>query len=178
MIKMAIILKYDAATIDKILDGRYHSPIEDIAGDNYTEISPLTITGGNTEQYVCNNNIREFSSFPAHVSKMWDTANNKAIFAELLDTPMIVGVPSFIWKPASSTDGKITVGVYVNETSPILIEEQTLNYKGTARRVSPLFTFYIGEDAGFDVKNKGVIYRITPDTTGDLYLPIIKHYRT
>ena len=67
---------------------------------------------------------------------------------------------------------------YVNETSPIEFKPVTVNYKSTAAQVSALVTIYIGSETGFDVKNKGVFFKISSTGAGNMYDPSIEIYRT
>lgn len=175
---MAKTIPFTAADIIKVIDGRYHSPVQDVVGDNYTLASPLATAGGVEENFVCNGNTRNFSVFPAHVTNIWNTTTNIATFGEFLNTPEMVANVQFTFDPSVAAAGIITVRAYVNETVPLLIKEVNLPYKATATDGTALITFYAGDATGFDVKNKGVFFTIESGAAGDLYDFSIELYRT
>jgi hypothetical protein len=171
-------LTLTTAEVEKVLDGRYHSAIQDCVGDDYTIGVPLVMTGGTEYPFTVNCNSRDFKVFPAHITNIWNSTTNIATFSEFLNTPEMVANVSFVFDPAISAAGKITISLYVNETVPILIKETTINYKASPEKVTGILTFYAGDAVGFDVKNKGVFFRVTSDANGDLYDPSIEIYRT
>ena len=93
------------ATVDKILDGRLHSPIQDCVGDDYTAGSPLVMSAATEYTFECNCNTRDFSIFPSHVTNMWNGTTNIATFPELLNTPEIVANIQFTFDPDTAADG-------------------------------------------------------------------------
>lgn len=172
------ILDLSASEINKVLNGRYHSPIEDCVGDNYTVGSPLAMTAGVEYPFACNASVRDFSVFPAHITKMWDKALNIATFAEFLNTPEIVANLGFIFDPDVAAAGLMTFRVYVNEAAPIEIKSTVDDFKAVVERLNGLLTFYAGSATGFDVKNKGVLFTIESSADGNMYDPSIELYRT
>lgn len=170
--------QFTRSEIDKILDGRMHSPIQDCVGDNYTLGLPLAMTANTEYDFVCNCNTRDFSVFPNHITAMWDGVNNKATFVEFLNTPEIVANVQFTFAPSIAAAGVLTLNVYVNETVPLLIKKYTVPYKATTEDYTILATFYAGDATGFDVKNKGVIFKVESTGAGDLYDTAIEIYRT
>lgn len=175
---MSYTLDLTGEQINSTLNGRYYNPIEDIVGDNYSSGSPLSMSASTEYDFVCNGNTRLYQNFPSHITHIWNTSTNIAVFDEFLDTPEMVANVSFYWSPASANAGTIIVDCYVNETVPILIKEAIVNYKATAGKITAIITFYAGDTAGFDVKNKGVFFKITPSSAGDFYDPSLEIYRT
>lgn len=170
--------KFTGEETDKIIDGRYHSPIDDCVGDDWTIGSPLVASAGVEYDFVCNGNIRHFKVFPDHITKMWDTTLNIATFSEFLNTPEIVSTPQFTFAPTVAAAGTITVRAYVNEDTPLVIKEIVIPYKATVTDVSALLTYYAGDAVGFDVKNKGTKFTIEFSGAGNVYNNSIENYRT
>lgn len=175
---MSYLLNYTGDEIAKCLEGSYHNPIQDVVGDNYTSGSPLAMTGGVEYDFVCNGNTREFTSFPSYITNIWNTTTNIATFPDFINTQMMQADISFTFDPSTATAGNIYVKVYVNETVPILISQKSQKYKSTPEPVTITLTFYTGDETGFDVKNKGVFFKVESDANGDLYDTSIKIYRT
>lgn len=175
---MAVKLPFTAATITKILDGRLHSPIQDVVGDNYTIGSPLVMAAGTEYDFECNGNTRVFEVLPDHITGIWNTTTNIATFSEFENTPEIVANVQFVFDPTVAAAGIITVRSYVNETSPIVMKEVTVPYKALVENYNLLITFYAGDAVGFDVKNKGVYFTVEASGAGDFYNTAIELYRT
>lgn len=171
-------IPFTTADITKVIDGRLHSPIQDCVGDNYTVGSPMALTGGVEADFEVNCNTRNFKILPAHITNMWNELTNIATFSEFENTPEIVANVGFIFDPSVAAAGIITVSVYVNETVPLLIKSTNIDYKSTPERVNALLTFYAGDATDFDVKNKGVIFKVESDANGSLYDTSIELYRT
>lgn len=175
---MAIQLPFTAEQIIKILDGRLHSPIQDIVGDNYTVGVPLTMAATTEYDFECNGNTRMFEVLPDHITGMWDTTTNIATFDEFENTPEIVANIQFTFDPSVAAAGIITIRSYVNETVPIVMKDVTIPYKATTEKYNTLITFYAGDTTGFDVKNKGVFFTVESSAAGELYNTAIELYRT
>ena len=171
-------LKFTANQIDQILDEQYKTPLQDVSGDNYTSGSPLAMSADTEYDFVCNGNVRNFTNFPEHVTSLWDTTNDICVPDELLDTPVLVFTVRFKFDPTVAAAGTITVNPYVNETVPIKFKPVTVPYKATLTDVSALVTIYLGEETGFDVKNKGVFFKFEASGAGDMYDSSIEIYRT
>lgn len=171
-------LDFSASDINKVLNGRYHSPIQDVVGDNYVTGSRLTMVASTEYPFVCNGAVRNAKVLPAHITNIWDTTLNKATFPDFLNTPEIVANLGFEFDPAVAAAGLMTIRVYVNETVPILIKSITDDFKAIPERLNGLLTFYAGAETGFDVKNKGVIFTIESSANGEMYDPSIELYRT
>lgn len=168
------VLDFKTLEINRILDGRLHSPIQDCVGDN----TAFAMTAGVEYDFECNCATRDEKILPSHITNMWDGVNNVATFSEFDNTPMIVSTVSFYFAPSAASPGKMTISAYVNEDTPLLIESVTVNFKAVAERTSALLTYYAGDDTGFDVKNKGVIFKVESDTDGTFSQPAILTYRT
>lgn len=164
--------------INKTLNGRYYNPLQDVSGNDYTIGSPLVMSADTEYDFLCNGAIRNFKNFPSHITNIWDTVNHKATFSNFLDTPVMVFTLRFKFDPDVASSGLITINPYVDETVPILFKPVTVPYKATITNVSALVTIYIGDEVGFDVKNKGVDFKITSSGAGIAYDPSIEIYRT
>lgn len=171
-------LNFTTDEVNKTIDGRLNSPVQDVVGDNYPSGSPLAMSADTEYTFACNGNDRNFPNFPAHITNMWDTTNNKTALSEFQDTPQIVCSVQFTFAPNVAAAGEITIQPYVDETSPIPFKAVTVPYKKDASRVNGLVTFYAGSEAGFDIKNKGVYFKIKASGAGSAYDMAIELYRT
>ena len=170
--------KFTKAEVDRILDGRLHSPIQDVVGDNYTSGSPLAMSADTEYDFVCNGATRNFKSFPESITNMWNTTTNITELSEVDDTEMIVATVSFTFDPSVSAAGIITLQPYANEDTPIPFKTRIVSYKGNAERVSADVFFYAGSETGFDIKNKGVFFKVESTGAGNLYDTTLEIYRT
>lgn len=175
---MAYYLPYTGSTLNKILDEQYITPLQDVLGDNYTVGSPLAMLADTEYDFVCNGATRNFQNLPNHVTSLWDTSSNICIPSDLLDTPVLVFTVRFVFDPTVAAAGIVTLNPYVNETVPIKFKPVQVSYKASAAQVSALVTIYLGSDTGFDVKNKGVFFKIESTGAGNMYDPSIEIYRT
>ncbi len=173
-----VVLPYDGETLKKILDEALHPPIEDIVWNNYTAWSSLSMSAGTKYDFVCNWATRRLKSFPWHVLKMRDASTNIATFEEILNLKMIVFTVKFIFNPSSSSAWIVTLTPYVNESVPIAFEVVQVPYKAVTSEVSALVTIYTWDETWFDVKNKGVFFKVEATGVGELYDPSIKIYKT
>jgi hypothetical protein len=171
-------LPFTGAQIQKILDEQYMTPLQDVTGDDYTVGAPLAVSASTEYDFTCNGNIRNFTNLPAHVTSLWNTSTSICLGAELLDTPVLVLTVRFKFDPTVAAAGNITVNPYVNETVPIKFKPVTVPYKATLTAVSALVTIYLGDETGFDVKNKGIFFKFESTGAGEMYDPSIEIYRT
>ena len=176
---MGQIINFSTVEINNILSENAYRFKQDIAGDNYSLGSPLSIAAGTVYNFVCNGNTRNYKVSASHITNEWDTVNNKMVFNSFLDTPMFVVQPNFTFSPSSATQGVMTFSLYVNETVPLLIDSSSVVFKGTApEKLTGLITFYIGSETGFDIKNKGIIIKFSSTVAGDVYNMTLKQYHT
>ena len=175
---MAYFSKFTGNQIDTILDEQYKSPLQDVIGDDYTTSSRLSMVAGTEYSFVCNGNVRNFTNLPDHVTSLWHTTNNICVPSELLDTPVLVFTVRFTFNPTVAAAGIVTLHPYVNETVPVEFKPVNVPYKASEARVSALVTIYLGEETGFDVKNKGVFFKVSTSGAGELYDPNIEIYKT
>lgn len=175
---MSYQLDFTGSDINKIIDGRYHSPIQDCVGDNYPIGTPLAMDASTEYDFECNCNTRDFSVFPDHITNIWNGTTNIATFGEFLNTPEIVANIQFTFDPSIAAAGNLTIRAYVNETTPLIIKDVLIPFKATATKSTALITFYAGDAIGFDVKNKGVYFTIESSASGILYDTAIEIYRT
>lgn len=171
-------LPFTGDQLTKILDEQYKTPIQDVVGDNYTSGVPLAVSAATEYDFECNGNTRNFTNLPDHVTSLWNTSTNICVPSELLDTPVLVFTVRFKFDPTVAAAGTITVNPYVNESVPIKFKPVTVPYKASLTDVSALVTIYLGDDTGFDVKNKGVFFKFESTGAGDMYDPSIEIYRT
>jgi|GEM_PF-5256877 len=171
-------LPFTITQISQILDEQYKTPLQDVSGDDYTVGSPLAMAADTEYSFACNGNVRNFKNLPSHVTNFWNTSTNICVPSELLDTPILVFTVRFTFNPTVAAAGIITLHPYVNETVPIEFKPVQVAYKATAAQVSALVTIYLGAETGFDVKNKGVFFKVSSTGAGNLYDSSIEIYRT
>lgn len=172
-------INFTSSELNKVIDGRFHSPIQDVVDDAFTLGSEQSISANTEYTFASNGNVRNKKVLPAHISNMWNTSTNIATFEDFLNTPEIVANVQFKFDPSDSSEGLVTVRVYVNETTPLLIKTNTIDYKGASDEpLTALLTFYAGEEVGFDVKNKGVFFTYEFSSNGNLWDRAIEIYRT
>jgi hypothetical protein len=177
---MTYFSKFSGADIDKILDGRLHSPIQDVIGDNWTSTpgEELIMAAGQKYRFRCNGNIRNKLILPEHLTAMWDTDADITTFSDMLNTPMMVFSLGGFFIPDTASEGLFTATSYVNETTPIPFKPRSTAFKSTPSEVSVSPFIYTGDDVGFDVKNKGVYFEIEVSKSGKFHTPAIELYRT
>lgn len=174
----ARVAELEAIIPSDALAEQIQTPIQDCVGNNYTNASPLVMTANTEYPFVCNGALRNKKYLPPHITNIWNTSLNKATFSTFVNIPEIVSNVQFSFAPSNSQPGNMTVNVYVNESSPILMKSYTVPYKGSAQRYTVVTTFYADSEVGFDVKNKGVIFKITASSGGNLYDTAIEIYKT
>lgn len=171
-------LKFPTATIDKLLDEQYQTPIQDCVGNNYTQAAPLNTVANTPYTFEVNGATRNAKFLPAHITNIWDTVNNRATFAEFINVPEIVANVQFTFEPTNAQAGTITLDVYVNEAVPVIMKSYTVSYKAETQRYTVVSTFYASPSVGFDVKTKGVFFRVRTSGAGKLYDTAIEIYKT
>lgn len=162
--------------LNKVLDTSEHPSIQDLSDGLHTSASPQSIVGGVETLFTNNGTVRNFTSFPDHMTSIWNTSTNIASFHEEINTPIYVIRVEMTIDP--STTGTIDFKLYINDTSPKLIQTSTISHKNEIYRVSTIFTFYLGEESGYDVKNDGVYLTFTPSGAINVYDKTILIYRT
>lgn len=165
-------------SLKKIVTTQGTTPWHDGADDAYTTSSRQTIVAGTEYDFECNNLARHEDNFPEHITELWDTTDNVATFVEELDTPVYVARVQLNFVPTIAAAGTIELSAYVNETVPLLVDTSLINYKASDTRATALFTFYIGSETGFDLKNKGIKFTYTMSGAGEVYDRGIFIYRT
>lgn len=173
---MAHQLNVSGTALDKLLDSSEHPAWQDVVDGLHTSSSPQEITGGSETTFTNNGSVRNETSFPDHITELWDTTNSIAHFEEELNAPVYVARLEFTIDPQAT--GTVDFKMYVNDDTPKLLQTTTVSYKNAIDRVSSLFTFYLGDAAGYDVKNDGVYFTITPSSDVDIYDKTLLIYRT
>lgn len=172
------LLPFTGEEVEKVIDGRFHSPIADCVGNDYTVGSPLAMSADTEYSFICNCAVREFEVLPDHITSIWNKTTNIATFQDFLNTPVIVFTIRFKFGPTVAAAGIVTINPYVNETVPIKFKPVSVPYKASLTDVSALVTIYTGIETGFDVKNKGVFFKFESTGAGNMYDPQIEIYRT
>ena len=173
---MAYQLNITGNTLSKLIDSYYHPPHQDVVDGLHTVSSPQSITGGAETTFTNNGSVRNYSALPDHITNIWNTSTNVAAFSEEMNEPIYVARLELTIDPA--TVGNFDFKMYVNDSSPKLIQTVTVPYKNAIGRISAIFTFYLGTETGYDVKNDGVYFTITPSGNADIYDKTILLYRT
>ena len=171
-------LKFSVDELNKITDGRLHSPIQDVVGADYSSVAKLAVSADTEYLFECDGSIRNFKVLPDHITNMWNIIDSKATFEDFLNTPEIVANIQFKFDPTSASGGLVSVHAYINEPVPVLIKTVTVPFKGEETNVQALLTFYTGEESGYDLKNKGVIFKFESTLAGQYWDPKIEIYRT
>lgn len=164
------------ATIQKLINTMYHTPMQDLVDGLHTVSSPQAIVGGVETRFTNNGVIRNYFNGPSHITSIWNTTTNVASFANEMNNPMYVIRIELTVDPAGV--GTMEFKLYINDTVPKLIQTASAAFKNNIARESILFTFYLGEEVGYDVKNNGVYLTITPDVNVDVYDKTLLIYRT
>ena len=181
---MAYQLPFTGDTIKKIASYRATPPAQDLVDGVYTDASPRAITSGVEYKLIFDsgNLAREFSngfSDNTGITTMWNFTDNVTSYSELLDTPTMVALPNCYFQPSSANAGDCIIRMYVNETSPILMDQAIVGYKGTTyEKMGDLFSYYLGDEAGFQVKTKGVYFTFEFEHNGNMKDMGIFHYLT
>jgi len=177
---MGYLLPFTGDEVCKVIDGRFHSPLQDLAGDDYTSGvgERLEVAASTEYDFTCNGAVRNFIEMPSHIASLWNTSTSLFLAPDFLDTPVIVFTVRFKFDPTVSAAGIMTINPYVNETVPIKFKPVSVPYKGALTDVSALVTIYLGSEIGFAVKSKGVFFRFESTGAGEMYDPQIEIYRT
>lgn len=181
---MAHQLTVSGAELDKVIAYRYHPPMEDIVDGVYTISSPLAVSSGteyrltfddsNLARYYSNGLTSE-----SGITRMYDYENNVAVYNELLDTPIVVALPNCWFQPSSANSGECVIRMYVNETSPILHDQAIVGFQGTSyEKMGDLFSYYLGDEVGYQLKSKGVYFTFEFTHDGNLRDMALFHYLT
>ncbi|MHA1447969.1 MAG: hypothetical protein ACTSP4_00915 [Candidatus Hodarchaeales archaeon] len=175
---MGFTLNFTGDTVNKVIDTQANTPHHDCGDNAFTTGSRQSVTGSTEYDFESNCLSFEDKNFPAHMTRLWDVIDNKAVFDEELDTPPYVSRVQLNFDPSVAAAGFMDINMYVNETVPILMATIRIPYKASDTRISVNFTFYIGDTTGYDIKNKGLIFKYKPDANGEVYDRGILVYRT
>lgn len=177
-IKLSTLIGQSQADIIKALNQEVVQPWHDCADSIYTTASKQSVTGGSNYDFHVDGVSRNETNLPTHITKLWDTAENLAVFSEVLDTPVYVARVQLTFLPGTAAEGYMEFKAYVNETVPVLLQTIRVAYKTDASRMEALFAFYTGDATGYDIKNKGIFFEYTPKTSGQVYDRGILIYKT
>ena len=73
-------LPFTTAEITKILDGRLHSPIQDVVDSVDTSISKKTIAADTQYTFTSDGLVRNHKVLPSHITNIWNTTTDIATF--------------------------------------------------------------------------------------------------
>ena len=162
--------------VQQLLNTALHPPFHDLIDGEHTSISPQSLTSGVPALYTNDGTVRDAISLPDHITTLWEPSTSIATFTEELNTPIYVARIEFTVDPASS--GQIDFMAYINDTVPKVIQTTTSTFKNQISRISTLFTFYLGSETGYDLKNDGIYFEMLSDINADIYDKTLLIYRT
>ena len=171
-IKLSTLLGCTDQQTKRSVHYRLTPPTCDLVSNQYTNAAPLSIVAGT--EYRMNfdlaNLARSFNNgFNANtgITRMYDFVNHVSIFDEFNDTPTIVSLPNVYFKPSTASKGECLISCYVNETVPILHDQAIVGFQGTIyEKMGDLFSFYLGNEVGYQLKSKGVYFTFIFDHNG------------
>lgn len=181
---MAYQLNITGNTLRKLVNYRYTPPSQDIVDGVYTDSSPRSITAGTEYKLVFDdtNLAREFTNgFNDYtgITTMYDFTNNVTSYGEFLDTQTVVSLPNCYFQPSSANAGECIIRMYVNEDTPIQMDQAIVGYQGLSyEKMGDLFSYYLGSETGYDVKNKGVYFTFEFEHSGNMKDMGLFHYLT
>jgi len=162
-------IKFSSEDVEKLLDGRYHSFIQDIHDTVHTIGSPQSITGGNPVLYTNNGGIPIITIAPTYITSRWNVTDNKIAFPDELNTPYYEAEIGFTFDPTAASEGLFTLRVYIDDATPKLIRTVVGSYKKDPEPHSVSVKWYLGNAVGYDAKNDGVYFELEFGGDGILY---------
>lgn len=174
--------KYNVYEADIATAYRLHPPYEDIVDGTYNSTNKLAIIA-DTEYRLSITTIARIKQngfgVESGITEMFSVVDDKGVYSEFYNSPIIVDKPNCMFQPTVASAGFCTINVYVDETSPILIDQAVLAYKGSVpTKMATLFSYYLGNEVGFDIKNKGVYFTFSFTHNGDLWDMSLLQYLT
>jgi hypothetical protein len=160
--------------VEKVLTGRYHSFIQDIADST----APQAVLADTEYLFTVDGLARNAVVAPDYITSRWDATNNKFAVPEELNTPTYVADLSFTFTPDVSSAGTVIIRVYIDDTVPKQIRSSTRDYKGDPESINTILTWYLGEEAGYDAKNDGVYFTVEFAVAGSISSKGVVIYRT
>jgi hypothetical protein len=178
------VINFTAAQLEKAAAYRLTPPTSDIVDGQYTSGSPKAITAGveyrmDFDEAQLLRNFSNGFTTQTGVTKMYDFTNKVGYYQEIEDTPTIVALPNCLFIPSSANAGECIIRMYVNETAPILHDQAIVGYKGiVAEKMGDLFSFYLGDEAGYQIKSKGAYFTFEFEHNGSQYTEALYQYLT
>lgn len=171
---------YNTTEADFATALRLSPPIEDIVDSTYSSSNKLAVESGTEYRLSIGSTARHFKggfNDNTGVTMMFDITNDKAVYSEIYDTPIIDALPSCIFQPSSASAGECIIRAYVDENSPILHDQAIVGYKGNSpEKMGDIFKYYLGSEAGYDLKNKGIYFTFEFDHNGLLWDMSLLHH--
>lgn len=164
------VIKFSTVELENVIDGRYHSFVQDIADGQHTVGSPQAITGGVEYPLTIDALERNAVVSPTYITSRWDAVNDKIAFPEELNTPMYTADISFTFDPTVSAAGDAIIRAYIDDSiTPKVIRSISHQYKADPESINAILSWYLGEEAGYDAKNDGVYFTVEFEADGVLY---------
>ncbi len=145
----------------------------------------IAITANTEVQLTCNAATRNVVSGPTYFTDRWDATDSKMTAVSEYDTPTYVGDIGFTWDQTTSSVGRCTVRVYIDDSgtqnfsADPEIRSYSFYYIGTAPlKENTVATWYWGTETGYDAKNDGVYFTVEFQHSGTLTAPSINIYNT
>ena len=174
------IIKFTTSELEQVIDGRLNNFHQDIVDSKQTEPASNNIIAYTPVRWANDGGNSNETTAPTYMTDRWDTATNVMRFTSEPEHPVYVSDFGFTFLPKNSGQtGSMTITAYINDsTTPKLILTSTKSYKGILAVDSLLMSFYLGDSAGYDLKNDGVYFEIEFDQDGKLWGQTQVMYRT
>lgn len=166
-------LSFTTAQINKALSYVISPISEDIVDGTNNVSNKLAVTAGVEYRLSIGTPTRHkkngFNSNTG-ITKIYDIDLDKSVYNEFADTENIEAFPNCIFQPGAASSGECIIRCYVDETVPIFHDQAIVSYKGTTpEKMGDNFTFYLGSETGYDLKNKGVYFTFQFDHNGHIW---------
>lgn len=169
-VKLSTLIGQSEANIIKALNQEIVHPWEDAADSAYTSASKQTVTAGTEYAFQVNRLAYSAWNLPDFMGTyLWDTNNHKIIFTPQIQYSVFTARVQLNFAPQSAAEGYIDFKAYICEETPALIQTIRVPYKTTDTRLEALFSFYVGDDTGYNMKLNGLKFTYTPKANGGVY---------
>ena len=166
-------MAYTKTQVDDMIDRNLNPFRQDIVGDNVIAISADTETA-----FIANGNARNAVKGPTYFTDRYNTTTGIMTAVTEYDGPSYMSKVGFTWTPTAESEGIGVVRMYINDTTPKLLDSYAFSYKGSLAFPINIFTdWYWGEEAGYDAKNDGVYWTVEFEHAGSVSNPamLIRH---
>jgi len=177
-VKLSTLFGYPQEYIIKAVNEGIISPFDDCADNTYTSANKQTIVAGTEYDFEANGLPYEKQNLPTHITKLWDKTLNKCYFNDVVDSPVYVCRVQLNFLPNTAQAGVMEFHAYIDEPVPVQIQTIRVAYKATDSKMEALFSFYVGEEEGYNIKENGMKFTYNASTNGKVYDRGILVYRT